>query len=473
MIPNPSIDDLAEHIRQRCGSDWPGPYILFLGEGCAIAAGAPSRVAIARQVIRTFTPPPGLGLETPPSGSDESDDSVFARFAKLTEQLSPASLARLLRTAYTQVAVPSFYQYLALLVRERYFPLIMTMNFDTLLEQALANAGARSSEYRVTTISSQRLSSKPRGHEQIDSEPLTHIVKLHGDLAQGVAQIAPDQIEDALNASRSWIKSDLKGDMIMIEHILSDDPIDHWLSCSPQRELWWIAQAPPADTRKLSSWAGGGVEEISGEMGRPQVFFPQLALRLLNPALMSEQDDSKKAISPDSISDLTAFQTQAQPSDPLADTLHNEILRNQSVLYNLEQEGVSGERPPQVEAQIAYHKRQSFHLEDRLRSLPDIRSRVVECVKRIGDRIRDKGHIAFSDPASVESMVEFVDGQVSTLETEFKKDSPNQIVVSATLSATLTLADRLATEYGESIVNPADVKDLAFLAPTVAGKVVL
>jgi hypothetical protein len=472
MIPNPSIDNLAERIRQRCGSDGHGPYILFLGEGCAIAAGAPSRVAIARQALRTFTPPPG-GLKPPPAESDEPDDSVFERFAKLTEQLSPASLARMLRTAYTQVAVPSFYQYLAMLVRERYFPLIMTTNFDTLLEQALANAGARSSEYWVTTISSQRLNLKPRGYEQRDSEPLTHIVKLHGDLAQGIAQITPDQIEEALNASRSWIKSDLKGDMIMVEHILSDDPIDRWLSYSPQRELWWIAEYPPADPMKLSSWVADGAEQILEDMGRPQVFFPQLALRLLHTPFLCEQNDSRRAISPDIVSDITTIQPQAQPSDPLAETLYNEILRNQSALYNLEQEGVSGERSPQVEVQIAYHKRQSFHLEDKLRSLPDIRSRVVDCVKRIGDRIRDQGPSALSDPASVESMVKFIDGQVSTLETEFKKDSPNQIVVSASLGATLTLADRLATEYGESVVNPADVKDLASLVPTVAGKVVL
>jgi len=469
MIPNPSIDELAARIRQRCGLHGTAPYILFLGEGCAAAAGAPSRATIARQAIRT------LGSEESSAGPDDADEEVFARFAALTEKLSPASLARMLRSFYSPVAVPSFYQYLALLIRERYFPLIMTMNFDTLLEQALTSAGTRSQDYRVTTITGRRSSLSDLSEEAsfVDSEPLTHIVKLHGDLAQGSAQITPEQIEEALTASRQWIKSDLYGDMIMIEHILSDDPIDRWLSHSPQRELWWIAGNPQADTLRLDSWAARGVKEITGEIGRPQIFFPQLALRLLNTPFMSEEDEIAGWSPPGKASDAAAFPAQDQPSDPLARTLHNEILRNQSALYNLEQDSVSGERSQQVEAQIAYHKRQTFHLEDRLRSLPDIRSRVVDCVKRIGDQIRGQGHTAFPDPANVDSMVRFVDGQVDTLEREFGKESPNQIVVSASLGATLALADRLATEYGGLIVDPADVKDLASYVPTIAGKVVL
>lgn len=467
MISSPSIDNLSARIRERSSIDspgsWPGPYILFLGEGCARAAGAPSRAAIAREALRLF------GSEGDVPRPNEPDDVVFARFAKQTEKLTPGQMGRMLRSLHSQIAVPSFYQYLALLVRERYFPLIMTMNFDTLLEQALATAGTRSSDYRVTTFSRRKVSS-PR--EAIgSSEPLTHIVKLHGDLAQDIAQITPEQIEDALNASRQWIKSDLKGDVVMVEHILSDDPIDRWLGHSPQRELWWVGQEPPMDFDKVSSWATGSINQITGEEGRPQVFFPQLALRLLRAPDQRESTESPESSPVFAGSKVEGVQSKV--TDPLADTLHNEILRNQSVLYNLEQEGVTGERSPQVEAQITYHKRQNFRLEDRFRSLPDVRSRVVDCVRRIGDRIRDQGRTVISDSAAADSMIQFVDTQLDMLERELQKDTPNQIVVSASLGATLTLADRLLTEYGAHIIDPEDVKNLASLVPTVAGKVVL
>ena len=52
MIPAPAIDDLAREIHLRRVPHGPfagrGPFILFIGEGCARAAGAPSREDIAR-----------------------------------------------------------------------------------------------------------------------------------------------------------------------------------------------------------------------------------------------------------------------------------------------------------------------------------------------------------------------------------------------------------------------------------------
>jgi hypothetical protein len=59
------------------------------------------------------------------------------------------------------------------------------------------------------------------------------------------------------------------------------------------------------------------------------------------------------------------------------------------------------------------------------------------------------------------------------LEAEFHKAAPNQILVSALLGATLTVADRIMTEFGRQVVDPDDVKQLAALAPTAASKVVL
>lgn len=457
MIPNPSIDELAERISERNGPDadspWDGPYILFLGEGCAHAAGAPPRAAIARQALRTF------GLDRGLAPDDQaSDESVFARFAAYTEKLSPDQLARMLRSLYANVAVPSFYQDLALLVRERYFPLILTMNFDTLLEQALASSGVRNSEYRITTFGPyRRISSGPDpGAAQ---PPLTHIVKLHGDLAQGAAHVAPEQIEEALGASRQRIRSNLKGDLVMVAHVIGDDPIDHWLSHSPSRELWWVNAEPAADPARVASWADGNVREITGETGRPQVFFTQLALRLLR--------------APDAAGASPEPESRAE-ADPLADTLGNEILRNQSVLYSLEQQANACERSPQVQAQITYQKRQITHLEDRIRSLPDIRPRLVDCVRRIGESIRGNARSVVADPGTVEKWVQFVEAQAATLLAEFnQQEAPNQILVSASLGATLALADRLLTEYGPGVVDPEDVKQLASLVPTAAGKVVL
>jgi hypothetical protein len=449
MIPSPTIDDLASRIRERLSPDspnqWLGPYILFLGEGCATAAGAPSREAIARQALAMFAPD-----QDKPS-PDEPAHSIFERFAKHTASLSPASMGRMLRSLHAQVAVPSFYQHLAQLIREGYFPLILTMNFDTLLEQALTNAGVRSTDYRITTFGASRISSS---NEPYSEKPncLTHIVKLHGDLAQDIAQVTPDQIEEALNASRRWIKSDLKGDIIVVDHVLSDDPIDRWLGHSPGRELWWVAQHPPTDPAKVQSWTEERVNEITGELGRPQVFFQQLGFRLSG------------------MPDVATLETIGIPH--IADSLRNEIVRNQSELFSLDQESASGERPQQVQRQIDYHKQEITKLEDKFRALPDVQPQVLEYVRRIADRLDNHGPRVL-DSSTLASLSGFVNSNVKALELELGKETPNQILVSAVLGGTLTFADKLLTEYGPTLVDPADLKHLAALAPTAAFKVVL
>jgi hypothetical protein len=77
------------------------------------------------------------------------------------------------------------------------------------------------------------------------------------------------------------------------------------------------------------------------------------------------------------------------------------------------------------------------------------------------------------DADNLGKMVGFVDLHMNSLEGELTKDSPNHILVSGYLGATLSLADRLLTEFGGKLIDADDVKRLASLAPSVAGKVVV
>lgn len=461
MIPSPTIDVLARRIRSRLAPNISenisesigNPYILFLGEGCAAAAGAPSRESLARQALAMF----GSADEKP--AHEESAERIFERFARHTASLSAASLGRMLRSLHAQVAVPSFYQHLAQLIREGYFPLILTMNFDTLLEQALSNAGVRSRDYRVTTFGKSRVSTPMESGDE-RSNQLTHIVKLHGDLAQDIAQVTPDQIEEALGPSRHWVKSEVKGDLILVEHILSDDPIDRWLDHSPSRELWWVAGKEPADRAKVQSWTLENLNEVTGDLGRPQTFFQQLSFRLSG--MTDDGNDGEREYTLESV----AFPQRV-------DSLRTEILRNQSELISLDVDSVSGERPQQVQRQIEYHKHEITKLEDKMRSLPEVQPQLLEYVKRIAERIEVHGPVSISDSGLLASLAGFVKGNVETLEAEFGKEVPNQILVSAVLGGTLSFADKMLSEYGPTLVDPADVKKLASFAPTAASKVVL
>jgi SIR2-like domain len=469
---NTGLDDLARRIRQRAHPDapdsWRGPYILFLGEQCARAAGAPTAEKIAREALRTF------GLDTSPSSEGAPEQEVIDRFVAQTEHLSSSQIVRMVRSLFAGVPVPSFYQDLALLVREHYFPLILTTNFDNLLEQALAAAGVSQSEYQVTSFASRWRSSPPASAEPSPREPLTHLVKLHGDLAQDTVLFSPDQVETALQGSRQWIKAELKGDLIMVGHELSGDPIDNWLSHSRDRQLWWVSVQPPDDPA-VRSWSTEH-REITGDVARPQVFFSQLALRLLRetepvsaPEMMEVLALGAEAEVAEGVAEAP---TETAAEEPLAEILQREVRRNQSVLYSLEQELPPGQRPTQMQAQIDYQKRQISKLEEKIRSIPEVRPRLVEVVRKIGADILS----AYADPSTsfaIEDLAQFVETQAATIERELGKEIPNQFLVSASLGATLTLADRLLTEFGAKVVDPDSVKQLAALVPTAATKVVL
>jgi hypothetical protein len=471
VLPAPTLDELAAGIRARVGPNpavGRGPYILFLGEGCARAAGAPSREDLARQALTTFE------YEPPEVSSRQSNEELFKQFTAHTSGLSQRQFARMLRQLYGGVAVPSFYQDLALLIREQYFPLIVTMNFDTLLEQALAGVGVRTSQYRVTTFGRGRTSTPVES----STPPLTHLVKLHGDLAQDIAYLNPQDIQDALMSSKQWIRSDLAGDIIMVEHQVGGDLIiDHWLAHAPFRELWWVSEAPPAASAEIQAWTDRPVREITGELGKPSVFFSQIALRMFR----SPEEDEPAAL--ESVRPKTRGFDAAPvlaPEPGVAQTLQVEIRRNQAVLNNLDQSRLTAQDNPQLLAQIQYQKRRMWRLEDRLRSLPDIQPRMVDSVRSIAQRIRtapvQEPQNAASDDAApypLAAIADYVDRQADAVAHELGSTSPNQLVISASLSATLAVADRLRAEYGDALIHGDQIKQLADLVPTAAGRVML
>jgi hypothetical protein len=466
MLPAPSLDDLARRIRSRC-DDSGGPYVLFLGSGCAAAAGAPAIETVARDLLKTF------GYDTTPASPDEPFDHVLARLVGHTDKLSRSQLTRMLRSLYARVPVPSFYQDLALMVRERFFPIIVTTNFDTLLELALESVGLRNSDYLLTALGPRsRAEPSPLRNLRPGSEPLTHIIKLHGDLAQDIAYLTNDEIEQALAYSRQWIKADLSHDLIMVGHVPGEGPIDGWLASTPTRELWWVGTDDPPPPA-VYAWSND-IHVLSGDFGRPQIFFQQLALRLLRApeaADAAPPADDLGAPADDGLESFRPMGAASREPDSLVDTLQREILRSQSMLTSLSQEALPGARSPETQAQIQYQKKRLSSLEDRLRLLPDVKPRVFEIVDRILASIRDVAPTA-SSSTGLDGIVAYVERESETLKRELSGDAPNGSIVSASLGATLTVADRLYTEFGESAVKVTDLRALAALVPTSGGRVV-
>lgn len=458
----PLIEDLARRIYDR-RPEGPeryqrGPYILFLGEGCAVAAGVPTREALADKALRTFGEDP----------SSLNPDGVLKRFYEHLARLTPQATARMLQRLYASLPVPAFYRDLAVAVRHRLFPLIMTTNIDTLLEQALRESGMGPRDFRVTSIG------LTQSYDFSEDENVVNIIKLHGDLGQGDASVVPQNIDMAVDMSKRFIKAELRGDLIMVGHRLGDDPVDRWLGHAPDRQLWWVNDEAPIPLQRgmLNAWSSY-LREIHGELARPPIFFSELSdslLRLVRGEDVEVADAESFAL--ETIVNEAA-ERAVDEGRRLIDLLSGEIRRSQSALQSLEQEAIPVERSPKVQEQIKYEKNHITQLEDKMRSLPDVKPRVVdlidhifECVRKAGTN-KELGEVA--DPA----FQDYVALQVQAAKNELLKESPNPFLVSASIGATLTLADRLLTKYGPSVISADDVRELAAYAPTAAGKVLL
>jgi len=471
MRPDPSLDDLARRVRSRC-DDSGGPYVLFLGAGCARAAGAPPPEAIARDALTAF------GYDESPTISSEPLDQIFRKFTDYTGKLSRTQFTRMLRSLYAKVPVPAFYQDLALMVRERFFPIIITTNFDTLLELALDGVGLRSSDYMLTTFGASRPMSEPtptRNLRPRGNNPLTHIIKLHGDLDRPTGSLTPADIDRALESSRELTKGELSRDLIMVGHEPGEAPVDAWLAGSSRRELWWIGQDDTNVPPVVGTWSDD-LHVLTGEMARPQIFFQQLALRLLrapeasNVAADEPADGGLESV-PARTGGASPENAPVSPEpDSLADTLQREILRSRSVLTNLSQDVIPGARSAEQQAQIQYQKKRISTVEDRVRLLPEVKPRVVELVNRILARVRGADPSAKS-AGDLERVAAYIEHETDTLKRELAADSPNPFIVSASLGATLMIADRLHTEYGDSVIDANDVRTLSLLVPTSPGRV--
>lgn len=165
----------------------PGVYALLIGSGVSTGAGIPTGWGIVEQLVRRLAAAHGVTL------SDREDWQAWWRqqelgelgYSSLLEQISgtPAARRQLLagffepddeeRAAGLKVPGPAHHA-IAELVASGYVRVIVTTNFDRLIEQALEARG----------ISPHVLSSDAavQGSEPLAHAPVT-ILKLHGDYA--------------------------------------------------------------------------------------------------------------------------------------------------------------------------------------------------------------------------------------------------------------------------------------------------
>ena len=486
MIQNQDMDILSDEIRvrhqpypQSPGDPMPDKdqFILFLGNDCARAARVPDIKEIAAKAHKLFTADNVEQRYFPEVDSSNTDEVVKALY-QLLDQMSPAVIYNTLRSLFTDLPVPLFYQDLALLVQAGYFSRIITTNFDTLFEQALDGAGLQAGfDYFVTSLGTKS-ESEPDSDPSFEAmqstshlrEPV-HIIKLHGDLAQGQINLLPGKIDDALKKHRRFVRSELQGDMVIVGYKFENAKVNDWLgSTSPRDRLWWVSQENGHD--QVMRWASQ-VAFIEGDTARPEQFFSQLVLRLLRqPALATLGKSFKDYAKGFGIDvDFDIDEPASEADDPGEGTLtvlelRDTVKRLQTVLFSQEQAASSGDAPLNVQAQIRYQKRQIARAEDRLRAQPECKKRILELLDQIGSA-------AANVPEINQQTLSYLQERANDVREEYQAPAPNQQIISAAIAVVVLLAERLRFEISEAAMPIDDVRELATYVPSLAARGVI
>jgi hypothetical protein len=442
------VSTLAERMRAVAAASPPRTYPLFLGAGFARAAGVPSTAAMARMTLESLESSDCarvLGLL--PTWPDASDEQLTAAFAAYLAEHTPVERYKVLESFYRSVPIPQFYRDLADLVLAGYITDVLTTNVDTLLEQALDDAGMqRGHDYTVAVVGSSR---EPTPAARSPQKVKLQVVKLYGDIGQSVLPVGADSIEAALQEGRKLFKNQMAYDLVVVGHDLSDppQPIDSWLARRSGGELWWVHPSPERDRVEALARDTDVVLIQGEERATPDAFFGRLSLHLIRlPAL-------------DAADALQGRPEAALSEDELETELaKGQLLKSRAVTYDLQAQGIPGVDDPQLGTQFAYEQSLQANLAAKLRSAYRPPPGLLTEAARVLDRIAVEASQAV--PHVKPSAVSFLDSQARAVADEIAAPNPDPGVVAGAVAAADTLC---RTSLGDAI-SPGTTAAIASVA---------
>ncbi|HEV2733733.1 MAG TPA: SIR2 family protein [Longimicrobiaceae bacterium] len=242
-----TLDDLVRDLadRRRLGEQ---PPVVLLGAGASAAAGLATMPALYE-----FTGVAGF-------------DEFVAYLETRNENERYRLLSDFLQTQDPHEVTPG-YRALAALCEHAYFDVVLTTNFDPLLDDALSTARLRRKDYLLLINGVLR---PDRLRWLLSSRsPRVKVVKLHGDLFHRFMAWTPAEMDDYLRDIGPSLAPFLATrDFLVVGHSLRDDRIRE-LVTGADGAVWFVNLSPAPDALQadhdLRSVVGPG-------MGFEQVF---------------------------------------------------------------------------------------------------------------------------------------------------------------------------------------------------------
>jgi hypothetical protein len=274
-LSSSTIEDvkrLAQLIRDKKRKN--ENFVLFLGAGASVESGSAPWEGIINDFIKKYYP------SLIQAGHDDKVDKFNEEIGKWTPKER-----RLILMDYIEGTGPSIgYLLLADLIRKGFFSLILTTNWDHHLEDALISRHFRTHEFLVLINQGNREMEDGIQKQLEYKEPTIKILKIYGDLRNGIIAITPRERIRFSRAVENVLRKYLTEQLIIIGSRVEDPFIIKYIAEEGER-LWYVNLHPPKSRLLLDAIdarnSRGNI--ISGSFGDFNMFFSTLAQELMVP----------------------------------------------------------------------------------------------------------------------------------------------------------------------------------------------
>ncbi|MEJ7739581.1 MAG: SIR2 family protein [Chitinophagaceae bacterium] len=252
-----TFDDLITYMKNRRVQGY-DPPVLLLGAGASFGAG----IGTMDHLFKFF------GVKN------------FVEFAKKIKTYTVIErynyLSEFLQTQNPADVTPG-YSALAALLAEKYFDLILTTNFDPLLEDALANARLWRRDYVLFINGIMR--PEPLAFLLKEPRPRVKIIKVHGDLFHRHMAWTAEEMEEYIKDIKPQLAPVLSGrDIFIVGYSLSDKPMRDLVveAGGEYSTIWFLHPSKVPETLKSNN----RVRAVLDAACKFEELFPRLAKAL-------------------------------------------------------------------------------------------------------------------------------------------------------------------------------------------------
>jgi hypothetical protein len=253
------IKRLAALMRQRKAAG-EAPYVLVLGAGATLSSGCRAMSAVVQAVVGHYD---------------------LKQFFEIMDTLSETERYTRLQAFFQEPYPSPGYRYLAQLVKTGYFDVILSTNFDFLLENALTEVGLKAEDVEVLVNGRESEDYILKALER--RTPRIKLLKLHGDLKARNMAFTPKEIFEFGQKVENVLAKYLNGDVIIIGHEMRDDDINRCIR-KDGGAIWYVhPEEPEVDSFIWRAMQVRPSRAISGEPAQFDNFCEMLYKELTEP----------------------------------------------------------------------------------------------------------------------------------------------------------------------------------------------